>query len=139
MIFLYHKGYLPKVVDHLDTNTRNCFIVNLREAKEKGNSYNQGLPNHNTTGYKGVSTNNSPNYQYKAGIMKDGRTYNIGYYNNLEEAATAYNIVAKTLFGEYCKLNRTTFKESDVTKDSKFWKEYYPLLLGDKNLDKTST
>ena len=129
MIFLYHKGYLPREVDHIDTNTRNCFIDNLREAVDNGNSYNQSTPNHNTTGFKGVSTNNSPNYKYKTSIMKEGRTYNLGGYNNLEEAASAYNIVAKVLFGEFCELNVTTFPESKVTKMSKFWKEYFPLLL----------
>jgi hypothetical protein len=71
----------------------------------------------------------SKNYDYKANIMKGGKTYNIGYYNNLQEAACAYNIVAKLLFGDFCKLNEVDYKEEDVTKTSKFWTVHYPKLL----------
>ena len=131
MIFLYHKGYIPYIVDHVDTNTRNCFIDNLREAETKGNSYNQSKPNHNTSGYKGVAKSNSKNYDYKANIMKGGKTYNIGYYNDLQEAACAYNIVAKLLFGDFCKLNDTTYPENSVTKISKFWTVHYPKIVED--------
>lgn len=135
MIFLYHHGYLPDIVDHKDTDTRNCSIENLRDAGEKGNGFNQNKPIHNTTGYKGVSSSNSKLWRYKSSIMLDGKTYNIGYYNNLEEAATAYNIVARLLHGTFCKLNNTSFPENEVTKNSKFWREYYPILLKEENND----
>lgn len=137
MVFLYHHGYLPKIVDHKDTNTRNNRVENLRDAGNKNNNYNQNIPNHNTTGYKGVATNNTRKWKYKSGIMLDGRTYNIGSYDDLEEAAQAYNIVAKILHGDFAKLNDTSFPEEDVTRNSKFWREYFPeiLLQKENNLE----
>lgn len=133
MIFLHHHGYLPLVVDHEDTNTRNCKITNLRDAGKQGNGFNQNKPRHNTTGYKGVAVSNAKLWDYKSNIMLEGKTYNIGFYNDLEEAATAYNIVARVLHGEFCKLNDTTFPEDKVTKVSKFWMEYFPILEKERN------
>lgn len=130
MVFLLHKGHLPEIVDHHDTNTRNCRIDNLRGAETKKNSYNQCRPSHNTTGFKGVSVCNNRKWNYKANIMKDGRTYNIGYYDVLEEATQAYNIVAEVIFGEFCKLNIVSFSKERVTKTSKFWREQFPVLVG---------
>lgn len=135
MIFLYHKGYLPKIVDHKDGNTRNNSISNLRDAGKGGNDYNQDTPSHNSTGYKGVAKSSSKNYLYKSGIMLHGKTYNIGYYNNIEEAAQAYNIVAKLLHKDFARFNDTNFPEEEVTKISKFWKVHYPLLLEEHNIE----
>lgn len=132
MIFLYHHGYLPNVVDHEDTNTRNCHISNLRDAGDNGNDFNQNKPRHNTTGYKGVSTNTANLWKYKSNIMLAGRTYNIGSYNDLEEAAAAYNIVAKILHGGFCKLNATDFPEDEVTKTSKFWVVHFPIIMKER-------
>ena len=54
MIFLYHHGYLPKQIDHIDSNKHNNQIENLRECLPSHNSMNIGLRKDNTTGIKGV-------------------------------------------------------------------------------------
>ena len=61
VIFLYHKGYFPKVVDHIDGNTLNNKIENLREATVQTNQYNRKKGINNTSGCKNVSWNKKQN------------------------------------------------------------------------------
>jgi hypothetical protein len=54
LIFLMQHGYIPKVVDHIDGNTYNNMIENLRESNKSLNACNAKIPAHNTSGHKGV-------------------------------------------------------------------------------------
>ncbi len=55
VIFLYHKGYLPTHIDHINTNKKDNRIENLRACDNTTNSYNSKLSKANTSGVKGVS------------------------------------------------------------------------------------
>ena len=46
--------YMPKEVDHIDGNSLNNKIENLREANRSENVCNIGIKKTNTSGYKGV-------------------------------------------------------------------------------------
>ena len=54
MIFLMQHGYIPKVVDHIDGNTANNKIENLRESSKSFNACNSKISSRNTSGHKGV-------------------------------------------------------------------------------------
>ena len=54
VIFLYHHGYLPDFIDHIDGNKLNNRIENLRAATKSQNCMNQKLSIRNTSGTKGV-------------------------------------------------------------------------------------
>ena len=54
IIFLMFNGYMPKEVDHIDGNSLNNKIENLREANRSENVCNIGIKKTNTSGYKGV-------------------------------------------------------------------------------------
>lgn len=47
--------------------------------------------------------------KWMAYVSANGKRKHIGYYDNMEDAARAYNDAALTYYGEYAKLN--TVKE----------------------------
>ena len=57
LIFLYHNGYIPKFIDHIDGNRINNRIENLRVATREQNNQNAKFRKDNTSGIKGVSWN----------------------------------------------------------------------------------
>ena len=58
IIFLMHHGYMPELIDHIDGNTLNNRIENLRPATKSTNGMNRGKQKNNTSGYKGVYFSN---------------------------------------------------------------------------------
>jgi hypothetical protein len=55
LMFLYHYGYMPKFVDHINGNRSDNRIANLREATRNENARNCFLTKANAAGIKGVS------------------------------------------------------------------------------------
>lgn len=87
------------VVDHIDGNRLDNRKTNLRICTRLENSWNQ-KPRNNVSGYKGVSFY-KPRNKWRARI---GQDY-IGLFDTKEEAAKAYNLKAKRLYGEFANLN----------------------------------
>jgi hypothetical protein len=54
IIFLMHHGFFSVQVDHIDGNTLNNCIENLRSATSFGNNQNKRKSANNTSGHKGV-------------------------------------------------------------------------------------
>ena len=94
-------GMLP---DHKDGNCHNNCKNNLRAATKSQNGQNVGIKSNNTTGYKGVFYR-SDNGKIFARITVNKKKIQLGYFNNLHDAARAYNEAAKKYFGEFAKLN----------------------------------
>lgn len=102
LVLLWHKGYLPEVVDHRDQNKANNRIGNLREATHTQNKHNVSKRSHNTTGAKGVVFHpRCPRNPFQAKITKHGRTYSFGYYPTVELAAAAYAEGAARVAGDF--------------------------------------
>jgi hypothetical protein len=55
LIWLWHYETLPLMVDHINRDTLDNRIENLREADYVRNAYNSKLKSDNTSGVKGVS------------------------------------------------------------------------------------
>jgi len=87
-------------VDHMDRNKLNNSVENLRWATSSENLRNKKDSGRNTSGFKGVSFHKR-NGKYKATIQ----VKHIGYFDNKEDAARAYDKKAKELFGEFATLN----------------------------------
>jgi hypothetical protein len=62
-------------------------------------------PQEGTSLYKGVSYHKKGG-KWAARIKTKGKIYNLGHYKNEINAAIAYNDAAKSMFGEYAKLNQ---------------------------------
>lgn len=104
IIFLWHKGYLPDYVDHIDRDTLNDKIENLRAASASQNSYNTKSHNDSFSKYKGVTLKKSTG-RYGANISSNKKYISLGYYKTEEEAALAYNKAAVKYHGEFANLN----------------------------------
>lgn len=55
LIFLYHYGYIPFEVDHINGQKDDNRIENLRQANRSQQIYNTNISSKNTSGVKGVS------------------------------------------------------------------------------------
>lgn len=100
LIFLFHHGYLPKFIDHIDGNPVNNKIENLREATHRQNCQNRKLAINNTCGYKGVTKYRN---KWMAQIQVNGFKKHLGYFKTPSEAHEAYKKEADKSFGQFSK------------------------------------
>ncbi len=106
LIFLYHHGYMPAEVDHIDRDSANDKIENLRASDRSQNCQNRSSFKTSTSKYLGVSRHMGK--YWVAQIQLNGKGKYIGSFQNEEDAALAYNREAELLFGEFANLNIIT-------------------------------
>lgn len=100
LAWLYVYGEWPsKELDHKNRVKDDNRIENLREATISQQRANRFLSS-NTSGRKGVSWNRHAK-KWRADIMKAGKRYMLGYFDDPDEAALAYRTAAVRLFGEF--------------------------------------
>lgn len=95
LIYLYHRGIMPKIVDHIDRDRLNNRIGNLRPV-------NSSLSNHNrnaygTSGFRGVSKRGCV---FQSSIVKNGKRYYLGSFPTAEDAYNAYKKKSAELYGQ---------------------------------------
>ena len=79
---MMHYGYLPKYIDHVDGDSVNNRIENLREATNQQNAYNQKLRKNSTSGVKGVNWDKDTN-KWRVRIQINGKHTHIGSFEDL--------------------------------------------------------
>jgi AP2 domain len=92
-------------VDHIDHNGLNNTRRNLRLCSASENQWNQKLHKNNTSGYKGVSFH-KPTGKFQALIQFERKKIHIGLFYTKQDAARAYNRMAKRFFGEFAYTNK---------------------------------
>jgi hypothetical protein len=85
LVFLYHKGYFPKFIDHIDCNRLNNRIENLRPCTKSENGQNMLMHKDNKSGVKGVYEDKHGNFIARSGMINGDRKY-LGSYRTLSEA-----------------------------------------------------
>jgi len=101
LAFLYMLGYFPKnYADHINGNRSDNRWSNLREATRQQNQCNQKLSSRNTSGYKGVVWVEKRN-KWRAMISMFGTMKHIGHYDNVLDAAKAYEDAARNHHGAF--------------------------------------
>jgi hypothetical protein len=97
-----YQGYLTedKIIDHIDGNSLNNNVNNLREVDAAQNSQNRKLSCRNKSGTKGVQ-------YFKNGwvvsIAFNNKRYYLGYYKDKQKAIQAEKEARIKLHGKYAK------------------------------------
>ena len=85
LIYLYHHGYVPEQLDHINGNTLDNRVENLRPATSAQNMSNRKTFANNKSGCKGVCWHNRiSKWQVSVGVNKKQK--HIGYFDDLELA-----------------------------------------------------
>ncbi len=91
-------------VDHINGDTLDNRVSNLRICSNTENSRNQRLRPSNTSGYKGVAWRDG-HKKFRARITVNYKDIFLGYFDDPKEAARAYDSAARKYFGEFAKVN----------------------------------
>jgi hypothetical protein len=101
LAWLHTFGYMPAAIDHIDGDSTNNRIDNLRPATQSQNLMNRKSAARNTSGFKGVCWDGRYVKKWKAQIQTNGENIYLGTFATPEEAHAAYVIAAKKLHGEF--------------------------------------
>jgi hypothetical protein len=113
------KGTEPEnIIDHIDGDSLNNKIGNLREASNSENSRNVKFNKTNKLGVKGVCQKCN---KYQAQISYDGEVHSLGFYDTVEEASLVYQIASLKHHGEFSTVNVLEYQDAleQFKKDSK--------------------
>lgn len=104
IIWLFVYGEWPvEQIDHINGDTSDNRLENLREATRSENSMNQRRPSNNTSGFKGVYWHKK-RHEWRAAIQVYGVKKHLGVFNSAEDAYDAYVSAAKVHHGAYARV-----------------------------------
>ena len=99
-----HSTHEGVFTDHVNQNKLDNRRINLRTTTKSLNAANSKIRKDNTSGFRGVSYDMDRN-KWAAKTRYMNKTVHLGRFDTIIEAAKAYNIRAKELFGEFAQLN----------------------------------
>ncbi len=109
MGLMMHNVILPppegKVIDHININSLDNRIANLRIVTPQQNAWNRRKQRGNySSRYKGVMWRKN-NKKWRATIFMGDRNISLGNFYDEKAAARAYDAKARELYGRYAKTN----------------------------------
>jgi hypothetical protein len=101
LVYLWHHGEMPDVIDHADGNQVNNRIENLRKADMR---LNQGNKRKKSRGDlpKGVDWRPRMN-KWQSRITVNSKVVHLGTFDSAEAAHAAYVEAAQKHFGEFAR------------------------------------
>jgi hypothetical protein len=88
------------VVDHIDRDTTNNHVSNLRWATVSENTLNSRMSTRNTSGFKCISFIKSRN-KFQLCMIVNGKNTFIGYFDTVDDAAKRWNELAPEYYKEF--------------------------------------
>ena len=102
VIFLYHYGYMPEIVDHIDNNNTNNLIENLRESNKSLNQWNRKINKNSISKIKGVRYSKEKDI-WSCSIRKNNIYIYLGCYKSVELAENAVKIARLQYHGNHAR------------------------------------
>jgi hypothetical protein len=103
LAWLYVYGDFPiNVIDHINGNSKDNRIDNLRACSQSENAWNSRKHKDNTSGHKGISYDKSRN-KWAVRIMTNGKLKCIGRFFSIDGAVIAMKLERAKLHGEFFK------------------------------------
>ena len=103
IVFLMHHGYIPEVVDHIDRNTSNNRIENLRASNKSLNACNSKLRADNSSGHRGV-TWNKVSTKWQVQLQFKNRCKHFGLFDDFELACLVADESRRLYHGEHATI-----------------------------------
>lgn len=101
LAWIYMTGRNPNnEVDHINRDQTDNRWKNLRAATRSQNQANTRLYKNNKLRIRGVHFVKA-NGRYRVMISHDGKNKHLGYFNTVDEAATAYSVAARAVHGKF--------------------------------------
>jgi hypothetical protein len=102
LIFMWHFGFLPNEIDHIDGNPLNNQIENLRAASRSQNQQNKKIQKNNTSGFKGVYKHKD---KWRVRLMINKKSKSFGLYDDIELAQLVAIEARNKYHGEFARHN----------------------------------
>jgi hypothetical protein len=133
LAWLFVYGEWPtEIVDHIDRDSLNNRISNLRLANHQQNRCNSSIRIDNRSGYTGVSWSDY-DQKWRASIVANGQRYDLGLFSELKEAGEARFEAEIKHFGEF-RPNKE-LQEPIVTEGRiRVFQDAYDFLSKDKEM-----
>lgn len=103
LVMLVFVGESELDVDHINGDRADNRLENLRYCTRSQNQMNR-ISRYGSSKYKGVCWCKDMG-KWRCVVRKNGKRFNLGYFKNEKDAAFAYDLKAKELFGEFSRLN----------------------------------
>ena len=103
VIFLLQHGFIPELIDHIDGNTNNNKIENLRASNKSLNACNSKHRVDNTSGHKGVTWGKVCK-KWMARVQVNGRGIHLGVFEDFELACFVADEARRLFHGSHARL-----------------------------------
>jgi hypothetical protein len=103
IIFLMHNGYIPDCIDHIDGNTLNNSIENLRVANKSSNACNSKMREDNTSGHRNVVWHKKSN-KWAARVQINSKSKHLGVFDDFEFACFVADEARLKYHGDFVRL-----------------------------------
>lgn len=100
LVWVWHGNSLPERLDHIDRNTLNDRIENLRPCDNAQNGWNARLSKANKSGVRGVFWNKATG-NWRVRVMVRGRVKELGLHDDLDLAELIANEARKRYHGAF--------------------------------------
>ena len=103
LIYLWHKGYIPKQIDHINGDRYDNRIENLRSATKFTNKWNAKISTTNKSGVRGVSFRSDG--VWEAYINARNKRYYLGRFKKKSDAVRIIREYREKLHGKWARFS----------------------------------